>query len=516
MDSLTAFYEANPAFFREIFIPTYLGCVYLTTGLRESCRTFARMIAQPKRCDSIFIAHQALASGDIALGNLACEKQQAAHFIFMKASEYDGPNTDAICREVYARWKGDKRVCCISTCATKIMAAAHLPLTARDILKDAHEGDFGLEMLWHTATCAGDHVLTLIEQLHRICNLESKNHLENVMLARHIAMNSGPHAIEITKRLLRDPGSSLQSCGSTILRNEGPCAPELLKMADLSDEIVHEFFGIVLQNKGPHVFELMNILLSNHDAPHPYVGYPSLINSEDATSLIVPFECLCSFAAFNAGPKALELYRFWEARGYANECDIVVAACNMGPMGPAICAYILKKKPTDQSIMYLKQAIQHSLDNIGEYVLEIFDILWVALLSTGISEKEATAVITDEWLMLLASRSANVKMCARVVQIIEKYRPINYDELLRAGARDAIRGVDICRFAIEHGATDGEGALRVCNLTNHGGISTLRLIAEHFSSCIHPSVWVELRSRDIDDSIADCARRIIDTHSGAP
>ncbi len=38
MDSLIAFYEANPTFFREIFIPTYLECIYTTIGLREHMR----------------------------------------------------------------------------------------------------------------------------------------------------------------------------------------------------------------------------------------------------------------------------------------------------------------------------------------------------------------------------------------------------------------------------------------------------------------------------------------------
>lgn len=449
IDSLIAFYEANPSFFLDIFIPTYIAPLYLTSGLRATCRLLTRAIARPKRLQRLDrICRAAIESRNELLVRQICamhtkEPNYGARMMVGEAIRCkELPFADTACMIADAKI-GTARFS--ENCReNKIIKCAHLIGTARQMLTRVD-----IRAVERDPRPRIDDLYGLIGGL-RLNKSEDVLDLFNIVLAsistdhgminilKCAAANCGPRALDVwsavlvecTRRGFEMNVDRWRTMLYATFENEGPCALAIyenirahLTMEELNAEIIFEDYWEVLAcNGGPHARQLF---LRSVEIPHEHVGGIYAQTGD--------YEKFCAWDSLERHDSALTYVAF-----------------NKGPDALKICAHILGSRDFHGRDA-LRQCLGSYISNDSVYCIELLDLVLASLDIRG-------EALGNKFYAYIARN--NHKRPVDMILHTLKYakEAISYDDILVAGMQNSACWREVCDFAIRMGATDVRGA----------------------------------------------------------
>lgn len=372
---LIGFYSANPAFFEAIFAPTYLfpspSGTYLLTGLRASCRTFANIIPKPKRAYLRHVCEAAVRERNVELCAMLGSSEHcrvcpgfAAFVIFESASVCEA--RDDACGDI------------LLNALAQIEAANLLEYVGanpywffddtchnkRFVRTLFDQNRFRKEMVQtidRIALCPDPHIIEIIRSL--VAQMTAAE-IEDMHIVQYAVLNEGTGATELFNSLIDIPPKDFDELLIYVLRNPGPCAPDICaQILERKRPVTSEALCAVASNRGPNALRLFELILAHVD--ESTVASPEDMNQDWANDHV-----LAHIAAANPGPCALDIYKRVCERGFSTEVDIICAA-NGGNV--EICQHILAKMTQKEKVAATKRVFNHFIFS-GANILGILEL----------------------------------------------------------------------------------------------------------------------------------------------
>lgn len=445
MDSLVAFYEANPAFFCCEFVPNYITPLIITANLRASSRLFARAIALERIC------RVAVESGNMLLARELCESKiiapgYVARLMFnIAARDKESQYADDACAIAYENAKSTP----FGAYVWLDKAFTHLAKMPRLFINSAM-ASFSVRKYWGPLRndLSGPLQGLIFNEKRDAIDLYSlflshivrKYEIMDVLCSAII--NRGPYAFDIWNALrvaiaYRDVHISQEDWHSLrmqALQNEGPYALAIYDDINVHITCSSSLFEMdnrpynVLFNGGPHACQLFSRVAN-------FIRDPMIVS---LCIRNVRFEmfCLC----YSKFPDVFTLEH---------------AILNFGPDAPKICAFLLERGIQHEEKL---DALMSIMEHKNPHKLEILDLILASM-----SKKQPITFSQYALFQIASSDGENsAKVIKRVSEMVRE--KIDYDNILRAGLSARKNWRAICEFAIQMGASDVRGAL----LYHHG------------------------------------------------
>lgn len=291
---LIGFYNANPAFFADIFAPTFLGGMsegslglYLLTGLRGSCRAFARIVPRSRRDYLRHVCYRAIEEKNVEM----CEHLLQKNPLYKPKFVATIMQLEITKKSCQSAW--DDILCCIWPHKFYYMS---VPAGCSErLIKIARENSIVSTIC--SSSMPSDRIWEQYGDLIRMCPYNalvgaltsSKDDIIPSLIEMCIKQDSSYFPIDL------------------LLKYSGPRALEFYRMvrAYLPEKIYDPFvFEGVIKNAGSHAFILLQEIL-----PH-FLAHASEPQWRPG-SYFLP----CQYATQNCGPCALDMYRFWDDVG---------------------------------------------------------------------------------------------------------------------------------------------------------------------------------------------------------
>ncbi len=389
--SLIEFHDANPIFFETIFAPVYLDMrpndigLYLLTGLRASCRMFARLNPKPKPRYFHRVCYDAVRTKNEKLcAELGRVRGFGAWRVFGEAVARREDGYDRILECAYTQMDGSlyDGETMYRGIPDFLEGICKSPRLVRKLLESEKNKKELSEHLQLVAQCPDPHITDIIR------TLINDSRSVNITDALH---NHGPGASELFDFLMSQwnvdwkDGSLIAQHDETVitpdcrfwlliaLGNPGPCASDLsAKILEHISSYPPDSFACITRNHGPDAIRLLERALS-------FV--------KDSPTFDGPL--MCKVAAFNRGPCTMGLYKMWESRGFAQPSNLEAAA-KAG--NKELCAYIISQIPAEEREKYAEKALRGLIhDDTFDGQEEIFDMLHMFIPNISLTDDDLVA-----------------------------------------------------------------------------------------------------------------------------
>lgn len=404
---LIGFYDANPAFFMDIFAPTFLGGIsegsfglYLLTGLRGSCRAFARIVPRPRRAYLRHVCYRAVDEFNVSLcAHLIAKNSRLAAAIISQRVR----GMQCSLEQLDAR---DDILCLTLPCLPRSRWWYTFPCDCSEKVIDLALHTGHIDAVWRrellipdeaTISISDEAILSSRMPPERIMELRADFIKDHPTDAFRLALTSqeGRFVPILIDFFIEHKYSVFDR---SLLRRISNCphkrSLEFYRMVRAripAEEYIPEIFELLSYHANEYSLGLLREM-------YPYVN-PQWVHERYFRP------------NYEAASGRLDVYRFWDEKGYTDPGDMAFALQVATPESFEICEYLAERHPDYVRAVHLSDPFVYSI---------VASRFCGEKLSTLILAGRAVNITIDHLTYVIQHQGTRIDLCRRMIPLMVK------------------------------------------------------------------------------------------------